>query len=615
MDMKHLIISSGSVMEQSLTGQLIKDGEEVFVLTSAEHKSKINRDRRAHYYWWNDLDFSAVFSSVLPDQVIFCAGEAADPAAILRHVMDCSQQTNVNKFILVSSVSVYGEAVGMIDESVPVCPADSKGIQYTELEFSLGLKQNQFERTVIARIPEMLPETDTDLSQTVFAEYARQLEVRAEITAGSSPTIQWLCPSDISRAISLLAQAPVEGIYNIASKFPVSEYEIFTSLKKKLKSETTVTPGICPARKVISRRLFADTEWFERGRILSSADRCQIAGSQEDEVKKQSFSISPNIRKGLEIVLLGGFFAFMQYFSMNSEVFAAIQWMIVYVVLASLIYDVKWSTMSSLTAAVVHLIFAGVNPFAADNFYLLAGNILVVVQYLVIGLTISYSTTLLKNRIQDEKTKRKLLNRKFNEIKTINAENVLIKSEYEKQILKAERGIATIYSFFHPLTECENREELFETAVKNAVEMIGAKAGGIALVSPVYSCGDPLFATDASRTIRIKNTHAFRSCMKKQEVYLGNPFEEEPDFCLPVYGMKGCEAVLYLYGEDLKQNSLQQINEMKVISMMISDSYRAIQKQRSFRQDMAEQVKENTRQASEQSAMWDIEKFSPQGSF
>lgn len=165
--MKYLLIASCSVMENHLIRELIKDGHEVSVLLPDSAATHISKIRHAQYFFYENLDFSIFFSSIMPDFVIFSNlyKETGESAMILRETLKNCHSHSVRHFLLCSSVDVYGMETGVVCESSPCHPRGATGIEASQAEHFVDLSQEIFDQVLIARLPSV--DTASALEQII----------------------------------------------------------------------------------------------------------------------------------------------------------------------------------------------------------------------------------------------------------------------------------------------------------------------------------------------------------------------------------------------------------------------------------------------------------------
>lgn len=572
--MKYLLIGTGRSLDVHLTAELLKAGEEVFCVLPSEVKGKLKIPSVAHSYYWTDISFSDYFTAVHPDTVIFnCSFREDRSAYLLREVLDCSVRFEISNFILISSTEIYGhETESVITERTVPAPDTLEGREAAQAEFSLELLEDRFDSILIARLDTYL-DPDTDSKDLLLEDFVAAVSQNEVIQAETDKTIQLLCLTDAARAISLLAVSGLHGIYNVASRIKRSPMEICQALKEHTKSQVVIQPvsGLTERKRYVdSSKLFMDTEWVEMENPLDVIEKVEDAPEVQTTAAKKR-SLPETIRQPLEVCILAVIAGGLTMICATNEVFSVIDWPVLYIVLVSLIYGVRYSILASCLCALLHLFSKGINPFGIRDFYLLAGNILVIVQYLGIGMLISYFISTLRGRIGRLKEEKNTLSASLKRIQAINQENIHIKEEYEKQILSAQNSYTALYGQFHQLIQTETMKQLLDTGLKMAQRMFACNGAALWELSPTGRLLRCLGSEGNQPPAQIKHRKQFMRSVNTRDVYEGDPFSDEPAFVIPVSSARGIDLVLLLRDDELNNGTLGKINDMKTFGLMISD--------------------------------------------
>lgn len=571
--MKYLLIASCSVMENHLIRELIKDGHEVSVLLPDSAATHISKIRHAQYFFYENLDFSIFFSSIMPDFVIFSNlyKETGESAMILRETLKNCHSHSVRHFLLCSSVDVYGMETGVVCESSPCHPRGATGIEASQAEHFVDLSQEIFDQVLIAR----LPSVDTASALEQIIEVVKE---REEIRVSSLQKLQLLSARDQARAVARLANSSLNGIYNVASRKKVSKIELYQSICKQKKLGCHILPDnlAIDSLWIDSSLLFEETEFIELEDPLTVLETIKT-DIQDTPVflAKNKNNMPASVRKTIEVLILGSAAWGLSLVCTANPVFSQIQWLMLYTVGIALVYGIRYATLAASLSSLVSLLLSGSNPFEVEDFYLLAGDILVIAQYLTIGLMVSYFVTVLRQKINLLHKKKQDLSIRLEEVQTVNQENIRIKESYEKQILGAQTGYAALYAQFHTLASANSQSDLYKLTLSVAKKFFNCSAAAIYPLTPLLRPGKCICTSDDSLSvIKLSNKAQFSACMKSHEVYLGDPFAGEPSYALPICGLKGIESVLFLQDPQFEGTNLQTISNMNTFAAMLSDLYK-----------------------------------------
>lgn len=597
--MKYLLIGAGRSLDICLASELLKAGEEVFCLLPAAQKGHCSVPASAHAYYWDEIRFIDFFTAIRPDAAVFvCPYGVEQTPYLLKESLDCAVRTGTERFVLVSSAKIYGQSQkDVITESTVPAPAELAGREAAQAEYSLQLLADRFESTLTVRLDDFL-EPGGDLETSVLAEYLTVLKQQAEIQVDPDDTDQILCLADAARALSLLTASPLQGIYNVASRKKVKKADVFRALKERTQSLISVktVPGQAdrPSKPYIdASRLFGDTEWVEKENPLDILRKPEV--QQEQKIPESPKKPLPKaVRQLAEVAVLAVVAGGLSMACSSSAVFSVIDWPMLYVILVSLVYGVRYSMLASCLCALLYLFSEGINPFEMNDFYLLAGNILVIAQYLGTGMLISYFTTMLKNKIYRLREEKKDLGSALSRIRAINQENIFIKEEYEKQILSAQNSYAALYGQFHKLLQTGNAKDMNSAVLQTAMEQFQCTGASLWQLSPLYRPLQCLESLGTTPSPGLVHREEFIRSIQQEEVYAGDPFCNEPSFAIPIRSVRGVDSVLFLHDGRFNNNSLGRINDMKTLGLMVSDIRRlqesaALYKTQSAVMDQAEE--------------------------
>lgn len=577
--MKFLIIGSDTGLEKDLCKELIKCGHEVARLLpdDLKHPETIGL---VHTYYWKRLLFDDFFHSVQPTSVLFLFNqyESQHYMLMLKETLRCCLEYNVKEFLLLSSVSIYGNQEGIIDETFPLKPESSEGISCAEAEYSVNLVRSSFTSLIIARMANTLSDSFSP-QNAQYRCWADSVTSQDTLRVSPHQKADALSDRDGARAIARLAESKISGIYNIASRKNVSLADVLQHMIRITGSgcrlivdDTQSFSNIC------AQKLTDDTEWVQIDDPLE-----MILRPVQDEVETVSTKTGKRkprseLRRTIEVLILGICFVLTAFLVSGSPIFAGFDWLMIYVVLAALFYGVRFATMSACLAAVSRLMLMGVDLFAANYFYLLAEGILVIVQYVVIGLMVSYTINLMKKKLKAREQKLGETRKELDELKLINSENVSVKRQYEEQILSSTTGYASLYHMFSSLIDLESTSEILEAAANLVLEQSGGLWCAVYELSAIGRPERCLASSGSVAKLKLVHRKQFMGCMNRKEIYIGDPFQDEPTYSLPLIGIEGLVGVFFVQDSESRQGSLAKMNDLMTTSSIISEFYKKAQK-------------------------------------
>ena len=135
----------------------------------------------------------------------------------------------------------------------------------------------------------------------------------------------------------------------------------------------------------------------------------------------------------------------------------------IYVILISVAYNIYQSALAAVLAGAAYLYGQNLNVLELNTFYSYADSVLAVMEFVFLGLVVSYTVSMLREENRSVRLDLDMLKEEYEDLKAVNEENVLIKNEYEERLLTSKSGFPKLYSLVSRLMVQEPDRILMET--------------------------------------------------------------------------------------------------------------------------------------------------------
>lgn len=288
-------------------------------------------------------------------------------------------------------------------------------------------------------------------------------------------------------------------------------------------------------------------------------------------------SIVPKaLRQLIENLLIFAAFFAIDYFSGQNALLSQVNWMMIYVILISVSYNIYQSALAAILASAAYLFGQQLAVFDFNSFDTAAGSVLTIMEFVFLGLLVSYTTSMLKERNRSLRLDLEILKDEYADLKAINEENVLIKNEYESRLLTSRTGFPKLYKMISRLMVQEPDRILMETMQviaelvrTNTVAVYQGQAGSpwLRLVGSLNE-----ESTMGGKTWNISEYPRIYDAVMRGELYQGELGSDEPAIVLPVICKDVTEAVVVIRTMPYESESLYHINLLKTMSLLLRDS-------------------------------------------
>lgn len=278
--------------------------------------------------------------------------------------------------------------------------------------------------------------------------------------------------------------------------------------------------------------------------------------------------------------LVENFLLFAVFFNLNQlcnshNLFSQIDWLIIYVILISISYNIYQSALAALLASAAYLYGQNMNVLELNTFYSYANSVLVIMEFIFLGLMVSYTANMLREEKRSVRLDLEMLQEEYEDLKAVNEENVLIKNEYEERLLTSKSGFPKLYSLVSQLMVQEPDRILMET-MQVVSELIHTDTVAVyqgQVGSPWLRLVGALSDSSAmdGKTWNLSDTPRIYDAVMQGQLYQGEFGSGEPAVVLPIVCRDVPQAVLLIKTLPYECETLYHVNLLKTMSLLLWD--------------------------------------------
>lgn len=595
--MKIMLVTDVDQFAKAFLKKMKKEGEDVYVLSrekSSEKTPKVKKHK--HYNLSGSQEMvDKVFESVMPQVVVFAgphymdyqAAESGEYIIWLETILKKSAQYKIEKVVYLSSVQIYGAALQgteVIHEKDPCAPASERGMLYAQGEYMVRLYQEYHKlQTFILRAGDLYANECREETGDFLARCYKKVNnvgCSNRETDVLEETELWpLHVDDLSEAIKRVIESAKQPVYNIVGHDQTTVMKVCNQLAVLERGEeTTIGEHTVQGAVIDNSAAKRDLEWVdfkEISRLISNREIVYIPEStQKKETRSIPFPIG--VRRTIENTLVFIVFFFLYHITSLHSLFSTINWLLIYIVLISLFMGLRQSALAVILSSIAYLSLQDMSIFEMTNFYSYAESVLVIVQFVFFGLSVSYTTDMLKENLRDSKRNNHLLKEDYEELRAINDENITIKNEYEKRILDSKTSLPKLYSIVRRLMVLEPQRILMEI-LHVVSELIHTNTVAVYSVNGnnpylrLINSLDEASAMDG-KTWNISKFPKLQEAIEKGELYIGDVWKNEPAAVVPIIYEKQCIAIIVIKDLSFENQTLYQMNLLRTLALLITES-------------------------------------------
>lgn len=588
--MKVVYIGKSDELAEKLAERLGQEGDDVYILSdkASPRKPKGISLRRFYRSPHKGESFGKLLHSISPDCVIFAgnhyissihAEEADEDVILLAQSLRTAAAFPQAKFILLSSTEVYGNTGEKVDESAELAVVGERGIRFIREEGLLGIYRKQRGMNAVILRASQLYTNRPKEGEGDFLSRSFSAAVQAEVCIPAD-VFQPLHVSDFVDAIKRVMDVGTHYIYNVCGSCQISAKRLYQLVCQQEKIQERAVRWEDPGCVTLadSDRIRQELGWSDfrnlEEQMLGGEIIYERTPAEGRDKKKRV--IPTVIRQLVENLLLFAIFFALSHLCSSHSLFYKIDWLMIYVILISVAYNIYQSALAAVLASAAYLYGQNLSVLGLNTFYSYADSVMAVMEFVFLGLVVSYTANMLREENRSVCLDLEMLKEEYEDLKAINEENVLIKNEYEERLLTSKTGFPKLYSLVSRLMVQEPDRILMETLQviselirTDTVAVYQGQAG-----SPWLRLVGALSDNSAmdGKTWNLSGSPRIYDAVMRGEFYQGEFGSGEPAVVLPIVCRDVPQAVLVIKMLPYECETLYHVNLLKTMSLLLRDA-------------------------------------------
>ena len=588
--MKVVYIGKSDELAEKLAERLGQEGDDVYILSdkASPRKPKGISLRRFYRSPHKGESFGKLLHSISPDCVIFAgnhyissihAEEADEDVILLAQSLRTAAAFPQAKFILLSSTEVYGNTGEMVDESAELAVVGERGIRFIREEGLLGIYRKQRGMNAVILRASQLYTNRPKEGEGDFLSRSFSAAVQAEVCIPAD-VFQPLHVSDFVDAIKRVMDVGTHYIYNVCGSRQISAKRLYQLVCQQEKIQERAVRWEDPGCVTLadSDRIRQELGWSDfrnlEEQMLGGEIIYERTPAEGRDKKKRV--IPTVIRQLVENLLLFAIFFALSHLCSSHSLFSKIDWLMIYVILISVAYNIYQSALAAVLASAAYLYGQNLSVLGLNTFYSYADSVMAVMEFVFLGLVVSYTANMLREENRSVCLDLEMLKEEYEDLKAINEENVLIKNEYEERLLTSKTGFPKLYNLVSRLMVQEPDRILMETLQviselirTDTVAVYQGQAG-----SPWLRLVGALSDNSAmdGKTWNLSGSPRIYDAVMRGEFYQGEFGSGEPAVVLPIVCRDVPQAVLVIKMLPYECETLYHVNLLKTMSLLLRDA-------------------------------------------
>lgn len=588
--MKLVFVGERDALAEAFVEKMKKEGHDIYFLSEkgVSGNFRISLKSRFYHLSKNTSILEKIFDSICPETIVFAGNAYIDYGnaewdenylRLLSRILNNAVRIKAKKFIYLSGGKVYGKLENAAVETDIPQPRTQKGVMLVQGEYMVQQYcKNSGMIPVIVRTSDLYSENCSDQAGDFLSRYITRMKNETEIQIDEGELLQPLHVSDLAEALKRMLGHTEKTVYNVAGGKTIHASELCEMLKKSFHLNAQVTVGKrAPDVQMDSSRVRKELEWidFKDMEALLEAGNIQY---REYEKKKESAKrhFPDTLRRILENVVVFAVFLTISLLTSSHNLFSQVDWMLIYVVLISLFMGLRQSALAVVLASVFYFGVQDISMLEMTNFYSYAKCILKIVEYVFFGIAISYTVDMLREDLRDTKRSYEMLQDDFRELQEINEQNVIIKNEYEKRLLDSRESIPQLYELTERLMIL-SPDRIFMEILQVMAQLTESNTVAVYSVNPnstflrlVNALNDE--SVVMGKSWDISGQPKLRQAIEQGQLYQGDIWNGDVAVALPIQYHGQSIAVIALRNIDYKKCTLYQMNLLKTVGRLMSES-------------------------------------------
>ena len=587
--MKIVYIGRSDGLAETLAERMGQEGNDVYLLSDKELPQKSKGVSRHRFYRSprKGESFGKLLNSIVPDLVIFAGnnyissihGEESDEdvTQLARSLRAVAAFPHV-KFILLSSIEVYGDTRGKADESAECMAVSERGVRFIREEQLLDIYRKQHGMdAVILRVSQLYTsrpkEGEGDILSQCFSEDVKAEEQRLD------DVFQPLHVSDFVDAVKKVMDAGKQPVYNVCGSVEVSQKRLYQMVCQAEDRKVQTIQWREPACVTLgdSSQIRQELGWSEFRNLEEQLKKGEITYERDLSKRrnKKKWTIPTDVRQTVENLLLLEVFFVLNSLCASHSLFSQVDWLMIYVILISVSYNIYQSALAAVLASAVYLYSQNLSILEMTTFYSYADTVLAFMQFISLGLIVSYTANTLRQDAWSVRLDLDMLKEEYQDLRAVNDENVLIKNEYEERLLTSKTGFPKLYDLISRLMSGEPDRILMETMqvvselVRTDTVAVYQGQEGSPWLRLVGALGDS--SVMDGKSWNLSGFPRIWDAVDRGELYQGEVGSGEPAVVLPIVCQGVSQAVVLIKTLPYECETLYHVNLLKTMSLLLRD--------------------------------------------
>ena len=594
--MKIAYIGTSDELAETLAERMGQEGNDIYILSDKAFPQKVKSVSLHRFYRRprKGEAFGKLLRSISPDCVIFTGNsyigssqeeeEADADVALLTQTLRTVAPFPEVRFVLLSSTEVYGNTVGRADESAECAAVNERGIRFIREEQLLDIYRKQYGMdAVILRASQLYSDCSEEAGGD-FLSRSFTAAVRAEKRM-TADVFQPLHVCDLVDAVKRVVDGGERYIYNVCGSAEISAEHLrqLVCWQQNLQEPEVQWEESSCVTLADSELIRQELGWSDSRNLEEQLRRGEITYKRKAKSRvRKKWAIPAGIRRMAENLVLFEVFCLLDSLCGSDPMFSQINWLLIYVIAVSVFYNIYQSALAAVLASAAYLYSKGLSILEMTTFYTYADTVLAFVQFVTLGLIVSYTTSTVKRDAWSARLDLDILKEEYEDLKAVNEENVLIKNEYEERLLTSKTGFPKLYDLISNLMVQEPDRILMETMqviselVRTDTVAVYQGQAGSPWLRLVGALGDNSVMNGKSWNLS-DFPHIYNAIMRG-ELYQGDLGSGEPAVVLPIVCQGVPRAVILIKTMRYECETLYHINLLKTLSLLLRDSMeRALQ--------------------------------------
>lgn len=600
--MNVLITGGYGFIGSSIAERFYKENHRVFIIDNLFSGEKENVDfkHRAFIGDIADEKCESFFKAHSFEVVVHCAAQTSLIRSVdkpfedsstnilgLINMLNLSKKYGVKTFVFCSSDSVYSENLPLpLKEEDRLDPISPYGINKMNGELYCRKWEELYGvSSLIFRFSNVYgPRQHVSAESNAISMYTTKFLKQEEVTifGKGKQTRDYIYIGDVTEAVYGAVINRLSGTYNVSSNSQTSIEELIETFAE-WKPQDTIEFLESKAEDVAfsqldNTKLQKDLNWMPMKSIAEglkiTLDYYETRPAAKKLEKKSSNS---NLWKSHWMHFIENIMLFLMFYAFSIVAVPVVDildyWMI-YVLIAALLFGKTHAAFSSFLAITVHVTQAFNSGREFVSLFMDNGIFATFILYLLVGLIVSYVVD--RQKLEQLFAKDELANLQiqYSFLASIYEETVEVKNELQQQILRSDNGIGQIYEASRLLDTLEP-EELFAGSIHVLEQTLKATNFAMYYISPngfarlVTKSGDPSFKVNASLKIE-ENSMLYKAVNDKQLSFNHSLSSADPFFVAPIVQQDATVAVIVCYDVKFQKLTLSYRNLVDVVTRIIN---------------------------------------------